>query len=824
MRVRVILVVLALFTFLSSAIGGYLYFNALKASSLQTLERQALFRAENISDQLNSYMGGELKSAAVLAGLQPIRSALERDARTASMGEINLVLDTFRSGLNVGVCYVMDAEGTTLASSNRHDPDSFVGENFSFRPYFVQAMTGSSATYMALGKTSGVRGLYHSHPVYGPSPDRPIGVAVIKSAIGDLESELHAGPNEIITLADPHGVIFLSTRKDWILKTLRPLLPDEIDELARSMQFGSGPWPEAGLDFSLEGSARDADGVPYLVFQKPLIGFTGWTIYYFRNQQALLSTILAPLSRTHGTVIVILCLLVGSTVFILYRKASQDIVRRREAEAALRESEERYRRLYHHTPAILHSIDPDGRLLSVSDYWTGVLGHERNEVLGRKVTEFMTPESRRMAEEYVIPEFMRSGFCRDISYQFIKKNGEVMDVLLSAIAERDAAGTIVRSLAVLVDVTELKKTEEKLKAARDALRSYSQELESAVRQRSGEISSILQHTPAVVYIKDLDGRYIMANSRFGEISGLSPDEMRGKTDFDIFPLGTADQFRTNDLTVAKVKESRQMEETIPQTDGNHIYLSVKFPLLDSDGEVSRICGISTDITLIKKAQEQLRRLSGHILSDQEAERANIARELHDELGQVLTALRLDAVWLRNRLTNLDMKAYHRASAMCDLVDQTIDNVRQIAVRLRPGVLDDLGLVDALEWMIADFESRTDVSFTFHHDDLPEIQGPLATCAYRIAQEALTNVARHAQASRVNVTLTHTENALRLTLSDDGQGFEPDGLADAQGLGLAGMRERAILVGGSLKLYSTPGEGTVIECVLPLSHPLKGEPA
>jgi len=772
MRVRVILVVLALFTVISSTVGGYLYYTALKASALQTLERQAAFRAENLAEHLNAYMSGELKSVRVLAGLADIRKALlEVDAD--SLAEVNTVLDLFRDELGVDVCYLMNASGDTVASSNRNAADSFVGENFSFRPYFVQAMAGSPATYMALGKTSGVRGLYHSHPISGIRTGRPLGVAVIKSSIDLLEKELVAGQNEIMALVDPHGIIFLSTREDWVFQTLRPLPPEEIDELARSMQFGSGPWREAGITFLDDRNARDSQGVRFLTFHYPLAEFTGWSVYYFRNHQALLGTILAPLSRTHGTVIVLLCMMVGATVLILYRKASEDIVRRRKAEEALRESEERYRRLYHHTPAILHSIDPEGRLVSVSDYWSGVLGHEQDEVIGKKVTDFMTSESRERALKEVIPEFLETGFCRDVSYQFMKKNGEVLDVLLSAIADRDSSGNIVRSLAVLVDVTELKKTEAELKAARDALRQYSEELESAVRQRTGEISSILQHTPAVVYVKDLDGRYVMANSRFEEISGLAADEIRGKTDFDIFPFAMADQFRKNDMTVMEARESRQMEEAVLQTDGEHVYLSVKFPLLDTDGAVSRVCGIATDITLIKRAQEQLRRLSGHILSDQETERAAIARELHDELGQVLTALRLDAAWLRNRLAHLDEKGFQRAVAMCDLVDQTIDNVRNIAVRLRPGVLDDLGLVDALEWMVADFESRTDISFAFHHDPLADLDGRVATCAYRIAQEALTNVARHAEAGRVDVTLREEDTSLRLTVSDDGSGFQPE---------------------------------------------------
>jgi PAS domain S-box-containing protein len=135
---------------------------------------------------------------------------------------------------------------------------------------------------------------------------------------------------------------------------------------------------------------------------------------------------------------------------------------RSRTEAALRESEARYRSLYNNTPIMLHSIDAQGRLISVSEYWLSSLGYDRSEVLGRKSVEFMTAESRQYAETVVLPEYFRTGVCKDISYQFVKKTGEVRDVLLSAIAERDGNGEIIRSLAVLTDITERRQTEERL--------------------------------------------------------------------------------------------------------------------------------------------------------------------------------------------------------------------------------------------------------------------------------------------------------------------------------------------------------------------------
>ncbi|MDH3575019.1 MAG: histidine kinase, partial [Desulfobacteraceae bacterium] len=293
------------------------------------------------------------------------------------------------------------------------------------------------------------------------------------------------------------------------------------------------------------------------------------------------------------------------------------------------------------------------------------------------------------------------------------------------------------------------------------------------------------------------------------------DEVRGKTDDDIFPKEEAKQFRNNDLQVLSQRRSCQVEEDVHQKDGIHTYLSVKFPLYDESGDIISVCGISTDITDVKKAQDQLRRLSGSIMANQEKERAAIARELHDELGQVLTALNMDSAWLHDRLKEIDSKAAQRALSMAELIDKTIDEVRSLAIRLRPGVLDDLGLVDALEWYTAEFERRTGITCVFEHFNIPNISDNIATAAYRIAQEALTNVARHASASRIEVDLKEKEGILSLTTVDNGMGFNASELSETEALGLAGMRERAVLVNGVLNVLSQPGDGTRVHFKVPI---------
>jgi PAS domain S-box-containing protein len=813
MKLRLILLILSLLSFLSASAGGYFYYASLKKAAFREAERQSLNRLVAIKRNLSTFLAENVKPVRVLAGMKEIREALARP-EAASLARANAMLDYFQKTLGAEVCYLMDHRGNTVASSNRMAPDSFVGVNFAFRPYFQQAFAGAPASYLALGVTSKKRGAYYGHPVAGKK-DGPLGVVVIKASIEHIEEELGADRDEVVLVTDPEGIIFISSRKDWLNQTVERLSPEQAAAIAASAQFGAGPWPWTGLTLKGSHAAADAAGEEYLLHRLELDRYPGWHVIHLRSLKAIAKTVSGPIMRITGPIILILLLLIGLAVGVLYRKASKELTRRREAEMGLRKSEERYRALYNNTPAMLHSVDPAGSLLSVSDYWCETLGYRREEVIGRNILEFHTDTSRRYTEETVFPAFLDQGFVQDVSFQFVKKSGEIIDVLLSAFGERDETGKIFRSLSVSIDVTERLRAERALKQAKQELSSYSQDLERQIRKRTREIAGILRYTPAIIYIKDREGRYSLVNPRFEKLFGLSQEEVRGKTDYDIFPPETADRLQASDLEVLATKACRQVEEQIPQADGMHTYLSVKFPIYDDSRAISGLCGILTEITEVKKAQDQLRRLSGSIIAGQEKERTAIARELHDELGQMLTALRLDCVWLSERLQGMDAQARERACGMCGLIDKGIQEVREMTVRLRPGVLDRLGLVDALEWYTGDFERRTGITCFFERDGQPAIEDNVATAAYRIAQEALTNVARHAGANLVTVTLQAKDGLLTLTVADNGRGFDATKLTEEEGLGIAGMKERAGLVGGKLEVESVAGQGTSVYFKVPL---------
>ena len=494
------------------------------------------------------------------------------------------------------------------------------------------------------------------------------------------------------------------------------------------------------------------------------------------------------------------------------RQLTREIEERKRTEAELQRTKDYLENVIDNSVDAIGIVDRQGRFLLWNRRAAEIYGYQPEELADETAFD-LYPDPEEL--DRMLQRLRRDGVVREYEIPMQKKDGSIVPMDISISLLRDGRGRTIGSVCVARDLSERKKAEAELKHAQAELSRYSRDLERQVRERTREITSILRYTPAVVYIKDREGRYTLVNSRYEELFGIRREQIYGKSDHDIFPRPMADEIRAADLRVLADRQPRQEEEIIPQPEGLRTYLSVKFPLYDEQGIPTGLCGIATDVTELKNAQDQLRRLSGSIMANQENERRAIARELHDELGQVLTALRMDAVWLCERLKLTDAKAGDRALAMCRLIDQTIDEVRGLATRLRPGVLDDLGLLDALEWYITDFEKRTGIACIFKHGEVPDVDGIGATAAYRIAQEALTNVTRHAAATQVQVSLRADRGILTLAVVDNGRGFDPKEIAAAECLGLAGMRERAGLLGGSLEIRSRLGKGTKVCFKLPV---------
>jgi PAS domain S-box-containing protein len=690
---------LALFAFLSVSAGGVLYYYSFRKAAFQKTEADAYSRLNLLTDQLSSYLSEHIKPVKTLSGIRELKTIL-KNTNLESICQANKILDNFTKSLDLEVSYLMDKNGITVCSSNRNARDSFVGKNFSFRPYYKKAIKGIPATYLALGTTSRKRGVYYSHPVYDENTQDILGVAVIKASVEFVETKLFPESNDTLLFIDPEGVIFITNKNDLRFKLLWKLSKEKIKAIENSRQFGNGPWIWTGFSKNQPGYVTDKNNAQYLFTSLNVANYPDWKIISLRNYKEIDKQVSKPFVRIIGPVITSILILTGILVLILYQLGIQEITKRKKAEKELRLSEERYRHIYHKTPVMLHSIDIEGRIIRVSDHWVEEMGYKREEVIGKQLIRFFTPESKTYALNAIFPKFFNTGFCKDIPYTYVKKNGETMDIMLSCYGVRDENNDIIRSLAVSVDVTEKNRTQKDLQIAKEKLSQYSYDLEQQVKKRTAQL---------------------------------------------------------------------------------------------------------------EKAQDNLKNLSKNIIASQEREKALVARELHDHLGQVLTALRIDAVWVEHFLTGVDKNAKDRAGKMCSLIDDTINDVRDMAYRLRPRVLDDLGLVAALESLLLDFEKRSNVSCVFRHDKIPDINDTLATALYRIGQEAVTNSLRYSNATTITVELETDDEGIVLTIQDNGCGFNVQNDKGFNGFGLEGMRERANLVGGKLDISSKMSEGTRICC-------------
>jgi len=220
---------------------------------------------------------------------------------------------------------------------------------------------------------------------------------------------------------------------------------------------------------------------------------------------------------------------------------------------------------------------------------------------------------------------------------------------------------------------------------------------------------------------------------------------------------------------------------------------------------------------LRESHEQLRALSVYLQSIREEERTRIAREVHDELGQALTSCKLDLSWIASRLPREQTPLLEKTKSLISHMDSTIHTVRRISSELRPGVLDHLGLVAALEWQANEFQNRTGIKCDVHANVQEPLPDPnLSTTFFRIFQETLTNVIRHAGATEVSVNLKESDSRITLEVIDNGRGIGRQEISNTKSMGLLGMRERAALLGGVFKIGRLGrGKGTRVKVSIPM---------
>lgn len=357
--------------------------------------------------------------------------------------------------------------------------------------------------------------------------------------------------------------------------------------------------------------------------------------------------------------------------------------------------------------------------------------------------------------------------------------------------------------------------------------------ERALQIQEQRWRAILDHSPLGIFVKDPAGRYVEFSRQCEIITNQSRAKALGNTDHDIFSPTVAAELVGKDHAVVETGQASQYPLKLVGEGGERAHSVLKFPLFDSQGRCNAICGIVADVTEVKRVERQLQEnqeviavsnrrlqsLSRRLLELQEAERRHIARELHDEIGQALTALKINLQALQ-RWEEPDTVASRLLDSV-NIVDRTLRQVRNLSLDLRPSMLDDFGLCAALRWYADQQAQRAGLQVHFVAPTLDgRLEPTLETACFRVAQEALTNIVRHARAQRVRVELAEENGFLHLTVRDDGVGFDllavHKQLASGTSLGLLGMKERALLMGGRVELKSAPGQGTEVNGWFPMA--------
>ena len=543
-----------------------------------------------------------------------------------------------------------------------------------------------------------------------------------------------------------------------------------------------------------------------------------------------------------------------------------DITQRKQAEEALKVSEMRFQTFMDNSPIVAFIKDEGGRFVYVNPQFERAFQTTAASVLGVSDTEIVPPDVARQIH-LDDKEVLATGKLKQITEVIPAPDGTEHHWLtfkfpMSLPGDRRliAGGS--------VEITGRVHAEE------------------ALKESEARFQAFMHNSPIVAYMKDEAGRVVFLNHAWEQLFGIPIAEALGKDDFQLQPPELADKFHAADMEVLKSGQAKVMAESITAGDGTlRHWMTFKFPIVLPSG-AHFVGGASVEITERVRAEQELQRyasrlqsLSRQLIEAQEAERRRISRDLHDQVGQSLTAIKIDLQIAQHQAASTstasstapgDVQAdmhppkgsaagqeghaefAERLGKGIDMVERTIQQVREFSLDLRPSILDDLGLPSALLWYAEEQARRAGFQTELAIEHLPTRLSPeLEITCFRVAQEAITNVVRHAHAQHVSLELRRSGENIVLTVSDDGAGFDPLALAadtpepadsgadrapgkasnkvaDGRGrtrgaremariktLGLAGMNERVLLMRGSLSIDSAPGTGTVVRAVFPL---------
>ncbi|MCW8816510.1 MAG: PAS domain S-box protein [Ignavibacteriaceae bacterium] len=453
--------------------------------------------------------------------------------------------------------------------------------------------------------------------------------------------------------------------------------------------------------------------------------------------------------------------------------------------------------------------DEDGRILLVNDSFCKIFQMEKDQLIGKPFsTVYAKPEQEAALKAYQ----------RDIQRDEIKTLFERENTLWNG---RRAWFEFSNSFLTLPDGNKIT-----LSIVKEISKRKKSEIE--LRESEQKFKMLFNNINDAVFVTQLSkdksyGDFIEVNEvacrRLGytkeEFLMLSPSAIVWQKCIDDFNLFNERLLKEEHVIYDLVHRAKD-KKLIPVEVNSHLFLY---------NDKLTVLSIARDITERKQAEEKLKRsskllreLATHLQSIREEERTMISQEIHDELGQVLTALKIQVSLLANKLNKNQGPLKQKINSLADMIDSSVESVQKISSKLRPGILDELGLIAAIEWQTEEFEKLTNIkcSLVLPKDEV-KLERDKTTAIFRIFQEALTNIARHSEATKVAVSLLNHQSNIYLEIQDNGRGITQEQIKDFKSLGIHGMVERAMVFGGQVSIEGFAGSGTIVKVEIPFDE-------
>jgi PAS domain S-box-containing protein len=490
-----------------------------------------------------------------------------------------------------------------------------------------------------------------------------------------------------------------------------------------------------------------------------------------------------------------------------------DITERKRAEDSLAASEEKFRRMFETSIDLLYICQLDGRILDTSNSVRSILGYTVEEIKNVNAVElYAFPEDRSILMERV----STNGFVKNFETKFRRKNGQLLEVSVTCVGKKDNEGRVIGYQGVIRDITQFKKAEKALRFSEIKLRSFFEQSQDALTLVNSK-GILVGWNRACKSITGYTEKEVVGESVWEIQYRLLPERERAGFSPEVFKNLFLKVLKTKDAPIL----NRLSEYPIRRSDGaQRTVQSIMFPIkMGKDFMIGNVLRDVTEKIKIEKeliqSREQLRNLSAYLQKELELQRKYISGLVHDELGQLLTSLKIDVDSLTNNLPANAADLIHKTGVMTDLIEESEKVLKKITMELRPVPVDNLGLIPVIESVLTQFQERNQIRCKFRY--FPEtfaLKAGLSTELYHIIQECLTNIARHAKATIVTLELKQRAGKLTLEIRDNGRGIRPDEIVRPDSFGLIGMQERVHRYNGNMDIKGIPGKGTYIKITIP----------